>query len=179
MNTNKPIADNAKLYIVEALCALMKNTSFQDISITAVTKKAGVSRMSFYRNFESKEDVISYYIDYMMKAYLANSPIYQPGTHNFKTKAHIEFTLCYFREYREFFLCLDKEHLTGLLLSKIDAYISENVKVPQDDPTYHYRLYAFAGALYNVYIEWIKHNMTVPASALADMLYDTYHPEVL
>ena len=89
MNTNKPIADNAKLYIVEALCALMKNTSFQDISITAVTKKAGVSRMSFYRNFESKEDVISYYIDYMMKAYLANSPIYQPGTHNFKTKAHI------------------------------------------------------------------------------------------
>lgn len=176
MNTEKPLADNAKLYIVEALCALMKEQSLQNISITAITKKAGVSRMSFYRNFETKEDIISYYIDYMMKAYLEQSPAYEPGTHSFKTHDHIIFSLQFFKEYRDFVLCLDKEHLTGVFLSRINQHISQNVKVPEGDPTYHYRLYAYAGAICNVYIEWIKQDMRVPAEALADMLYDTYHP---
>lgn len=176
MNTEKPIADNAKLYIVEALCALMKEHAFRDISITSITKKAGVSRMSFYRNFETKEDIISYYIDYMMQAYLKQSPAYEPGTHTFKTYDHIIFSLYFFREYRDFILCLDKENLTGVFLSRINRHIAENVKVPKTDATYHYRLYAYAGAIYNVYIEWIKHDMQVPAENLAHMLYDTYHP---
>lgn len=178
MNTEKPIADNAKLYIVEALCALMKEQSFHDISITAIAKKAGVSRMSFYRNFETKEDIISYYIDYMMRAYLRLSPVYEPGSHSFKTREHIIFSLQFFKEYRDFILCLDKENLTGMFLSHINQHIAKYVKVPEGDPTYRYRLYAYAGAIYNVYIEWIKDGMSVSAEALADMLYDTYHPNL-
>lgn len=174
MNAEKPIADNAKLYIVEALCALMKKQALRDISITAIAKKAGVSRMSFYRNFQTKEDIISYYINYMMQAYLKQSPVYEPGTHSFKTYEHIIFTLHFFKEYRDFVLCLDKENLTGVFLSRINEHISQNVKVPEGDPSYLYRLYSYAGALYNVYIEWIKHDMNVPAEKLADMLHDTY-----
>lgn len=174
MKTEKPIADNAKLYIVEALCALMKKQNLREISITAITKKAGVSRMSFYRNFETKEDIISYYIDYMMQAYLTQSPTYEPGTHSFKTYEHIIFSLHFFKEYRDFILCLDKENLTGVFLSRINEHISQNIKAPEGDSTYPYRFYAYAGALYNVYIEWIKHDMEVPAENLANMLHSTY-----
>ncbi len=42
----------------EALIDLMGKFPFDKISITALCKRAGVSRMAFYGNFSSKEDVI-------------------------------------------------------------------------------------------------------------------------
>ncbi|AFU19884.1 TetR/AcrR family transcriptional regulator [Actinobacillus suis] len=44
--------------ITEALLRLMQKKNFYTISITELTNLAGVSRISFYRNFESKEDVL-------------------------------------------------------------------------------------------------------------------------
>ena len=36
----------------------MEQHSYDQITVTDITKKAGVSRMSFYRHFDSKDDVI-------------------------------------------------------------------------------------------------------------------------
>ncbi len=45
-------------YITDALLLLMRKKDYKDISITEICEKAGVTRMSFYRNFESKEDIL-------------------------------------------------------------------------------------------------------------------------
>lgn len=42
----------------EALVRLHKTQSFQEINISEIIKKAGISRATFYRNFSSKEDII-------------------------------------------------------------------------------------------------------------------------
>ena len=44
--------------ITQALLILMESKDFQKITITEIVNKAGVARMSFYRNYDSKEDVI-------------------------------------------------------------------------------------------------------------------------
>lgn len=44
--------------ITDALFRLMKSKPLQDISITELTRVAGVGRVSFYRNFETKIDVL-------------------------------------------------------------------------------------------------------------------------
>ena len=46
----------AKDYITEALLQLMEKNDYQDISITDITKKAGVNRVTFYRNFNNKDE---------------------------------------------------------------------------------------------------------------------------
>lgn len=46
-------------HITNALLKLMQSNDFKDISISQICEEAGVGRASFYRNFESKEDVIS------------------------------------------------------------------------------------------------------------------------
>ena len=46
---NKVIIDS----LIEALLLLMKEYQYEDISITMLCKKAGVSRMAFYGNFET------------------------------------------------------------------------------------------------------------------------------
>lgn len=45
-------------WIGDALMAILETKSFADISITEITERAGVSRLTFYRNFKSKEDIV-------------------------------------------------------------------------------------------------------------------------
>lgn len=44
--------------LADALITLMKNQKYSSISVTELTKKAGVSRAAFYRNFSSIDEVL-------------------------------------------------------------------------------------------------------------------------
>lgn len=46
-------------YIVEALYELLSRRNINEINVSEICNKAGVSRMSFYRNFKSKEDLVN------------------------------------------------------------------------------------------------------------------------
>ena len=50
-------------WIVNALLHLMKEKTFYNISIKEICEKAGVSRLTYYRNFKNKEDIVTYYFD--------------------------------------------------------------------------------------------------------------------
>ena len=52
--------------ITDALFRLMKSKPLQDISITELTRVAGVGRVSFYRNFETKIDVLDQKLDLLL-----------------------------------------------------------------------------------------------------------------
>lgn len=54
-------------YITEALFLLMEKREYSSISITDISKKAGVSRISFYRNFTSKDEVLKRYLEKSFK----------------------------------------------------------------------------------------------------------------
>ena len=41
-----------------ALLQLMEKKPYNEITITDITKRAGVSRMAYYRNYESKDDIL-------------------------------------------------------------------------------------------------------------------------
>lgn len=44
--------------IYEALIKLMEKKPYKEITITDITKKAGVSRMAYYRNYQDKDDIL-------------------------------------------------------------------------------------------------------------------------
>ena len=46
--------------IADALIQLLRVKPLEDITITEITDVAGVGRSTYYRNFTSKEDVLSY-----------------------------------------------------------------------------------------------------------------------
>ena len=49
----------ANEHITSALFALLSEKQYDDITVTDICKKAGYTRMSFYRNFNSKEKILS------------------------------------------------------------------------------------------------------------------------
>ena len=50
-------------YLTTALMQLLETTDFNDIKISQLVKRAGVSRMAFYRNFDTLEDVLRNYFE--------------------------------------------------------------------------------------------------------------------
>lgn len=58
MDKRKKANKRVKGSIIRALFELMHEKSFSDITISELIRRAGVARVSFYRNYESKEDVL-------------------------------------------------------------------------------------------------------------------------
>ncbi len=44
--------------IFEALMILLQQKKYDDITVSEITSKAGVSRMTYYRTYSSKEDIV-------------------------------------------------------------------------------------------------------------------------
>ena len=57
-NSNEESNKITKSSLQTALIYLMNKKDFDKITITELVKKAGVSRMAFYRNYNSKEDIL-------------------------------------------------------------------------------------------------------------------------
>ena len=62
----------AETCIYTALIQLMTQQDYQDITITDIAKKAGVSRMTYYRNYQSKEEILTRHLDKLFQTTLQN-----------------------------------------------------------------------------------------------------------
>lgn len=52
--------EDSKERIAQGFINLLKDNKFEEINITKITQKAEVTRMTFYRHFKNKDDVIQY-----------------------------------------------------------------------------------------------------------------------
>lgn len=60
-NDKRARTTSTMLYLT--LCTLLKEKNLEDISITELTQKAEVGRATFYRNFDTVEDILRYAVD--------------------------------------------------------------------------------------------------------------------
>ena len=71
MNTSSknPSKEFTKNCIMDALLQLMHTKEYEQISISELTQKAGVSRMSYYRNYNCKDSILIDYMHRILKEY--------------------------------------------------------------------------------------------------------------
>jgi len=72
ISINKQVA-RTREWILGALIKLMENQPYEKISILNITEKAGVARQSFYRNYESKEDILIKFIDSIFTEFITEA----------------------------------------------------------------------------------------------------------
>ena len=143
----------AKECIVTALIELMKVRDYDAISITDITKKAGVSRMAYYRNYTSKEDILNKYMDEV--GFSIHEKIAKMNTR--------EEIFDYYRElfgqlgaYRDLGITVYRAHLGELILENITKNMAMTFPPENESAAARYRHVYLAGAFYNVFIEWLK-----------------------
>ena len=152
--------------ITEALFKLMRKKDFADITITELTKSAGVGRVSFYRNYESKEDVLQQYMA-------------QAGG-DFWYSKHKEDPATLWRMTFEIFELL-KPAVLLIHKSKIDHVLYDFIKkctritdAATNKEAYHRAM--FAGLAFGLYDQWLSTGMKETPEELAAMFSEMILP---
>ena len=152
-------------YITNSLFELMKAKPYNDISITEITDKAKVNRVSFYRNFTSKEDIIDKWIKFTTQNFLSKSDIsYQKdSTLDYFTKlfTHLE-------KYKTEAMLIYNANLFNLLKNEFDNNLINLHKKEYSN----YKSYFLAGGIFNVYYFWLINGCKETPHQVAEKLVD-------
>ena len=164
-NNKKTASAYIKENLFSALLELMKEKDFSDIRIQDIAKRAGVSRVSYYRNFTSKEDVLeSYMNEETGKFHQEHS-----GEDGREFLIHL---LEHLKKYKDKFELLYKNNLSHLFLHHIYQWCG-----PKEGTNDHeaYLKAAKAFAIYGFIDEWVKRGMKGKTEAVADEIIKALH----
>lgn len=159
--------DFNKKCIREALLKLMNQKDFKDIFVTEITKLSGVSRMSYYRYYTYKEDILNEYIDDILKAYTKKRNESKDDIYN-----RILFGFETFYQYKDFVLSMEKNNLSGMIQNKINEYIKIFYPNSATDIKEKYHLHILMGSIYNTAKMWLIEDKGETPKEITDIVYN-------
>ncbi|MDD6221405.1 MAG: TetR/AcrR family transcriptional regulator [Lachnospiraceae bacterium] len=138
-----------KKQITSTLVSLMEEKDFRKITVSALTKEAGVGRASFYRHFTDTSDVIRQYLDHLTCTW---RDVYD----NTPESEQMRLMLTHFYAHKKFYLALYRAGLSDMLRVEIqDAF---KLSAEMDNCT-AYLIGWFTGAAFGWIDEWIRRGM--------------------
>lgn len=164
----------AKECMVTALIQLANKRPLSSISISELTKRAGVSRMTYYRNYSSKEEIFKKYLDEIVDSYQLDIMQMESQEH-YGSYQNILHCFKYFKKYQEFIRCLLHVGMGDLLLDALNNYMIHTYYKDTVNETLYYTLQAYAGSLVNVYVAWLKNGAKEEIEKMADIIYQLYN----
>lgn len=159
--SSNPSAIRSQKEITDALIALMKEYPYDEISVKQILLESHLARKTFYRNFDSKDDVLRSFIRRNLNDYF---DIVNNG------KGDVLTTIFEFADRnRELLLLLDKNDMLHIVLLCLNEFSSSMLEKQNKELNPFYRLfegldsaYLVAlniGAVWNVISVWV-HNGT-------------------
>lgn len=153
-------------YVIEhlknALLKLLSEKAINDISISELVEKAQVGRASFYRNYESKEDILKAHIDDLFREWI-NEWHENNGS---PMSEQIRIMIAHFEKHRDFYRLLNDRSLTYLLK---DAIIGICGPKPEYEKVQAYASAFVSYTLYGWIDVWFQRGMRESADEIAEM----------
>ena len=168
--SKKSSALAAKECIYTALILLMQHKEYDRISVVDIVRKAGVSRMTYYRHFTSKEDVLAKYMDEVGQR-VHDSIIEQNAQEDFYK--YVCTILNQLSKYGDIGVAACRAKLGEMILNCITKYTFETYPPNPTDPAAPFARHFVAGAIYNTLIEWLKSGQMLPYTEVARVCCDS------
>ena len=141
-----------KKQITAALLALLKEKPLSEISISELTGRAEIGRVSFYRNYGTKEDVLKEESDRLIgewgKLYESN-PESAPQT-------LFPSLFDFYRDHKDFYTTLYEAGMSSIMMETIVGTIRITPEM-QNLEAYMKSFWAYG--IYGWMLEWIKRGM--------------------
>ena len=170
MDKRKEANMRVKSSITRALLNLMHQKSFSDISISEIIRTAGVARVSFYRNYDSKEDVLITLIEDVLEEFRGTI---DGSETDYYTYENIRRSFAYFKKYGSFVLDLYQFGYGSILLEKLNRFHEEIAGTMPNSSIEKYKLYMYMGALFNTAIMWIYNGAKESEEDITNMFCKT------
>ena len=101
-----------KGHITESLLTLLEDKAIEDISISELCENACIGRASFYRNYNSKEEIIKAYIYKLFNGWKSD----WEKNNSIPLSLAIGMIFGHFEQHREFYHLLNERHMQKRLL---------------------------------------------------------------
>lgn len=155
-------------YIIEALFCLMEKKSYQEISMTDIAIKAGVSRATIYRHFKTKDEMIYAFLAKETEQFIRRDWFTPKNQDDYLELFEVVF-LNAKRKQTQFKILL-KHNLGYFYYSFINDNFKKLFKICYSNFN-SYTALGYAGALSNMTIEWLKQDCKETPRELASTLY--------
>lgn len=156
-----------RICIGKAIVSLMEEIPFDQIRVTDIVRRAGVSRMTYYKYYTSKLDALSDFLDEIVLEYDEE----QKGLPSpaFFEKAHIYHAICFFERCSPLFLTLVHAGQYTVLAHAISHYTDQYI-LPATGQS-GYAPYYYVGGFINVFFKWLEDGKQESCEELAEIIW--------
>ena len=141
-----------KKQITATLIDLLKKKSLSEISISELTDKAGIGRVSFYRNYQSKEDILKEESNRLIKEW---GNLYESNPES-APETLFPSLFDFYREHREFYTTLYNAGMSSIMMETIVG----TIQITPDMKNLEAYMKSFwTYGIYGWLLEWIKRGM--------------------
>ena len=159
-----------KNYISTALLLLMEQNDYQSITVTDIAKKAGVSRMTYYRAYSSKEDILIQYFNGLASNFILEIKS-RPDITLYQLAVHF-FT--FFQEHGNLIPTLKKANLLELVfhnfIDNLKYFYADLFGNQKLSASANYHLLFNAGGLSFALILWSENGYKETPEQMAQMI---------
>ncbi len=141
-----------KRQITLALLKLLKEKPITEISISELTQKAQIGRVSFYRNYQTKEDVLKEESNRLIKEW---GELYEANPES-SPETLFPSLFDFYREHKEFYTILYQAGMASIMQETILNTIQITSEMENIEA---YRKSFWAYGIYGWMIEWMKRGM--------------------
>lgn len=171
MSTKETSADKTKYRLAEAAKKCMASSGTDAMTVTQIVQTCGVTRQTFYRNFQDKYDLINWYFDKL----LARS--FEHMGRGTTVLDSLEKKFTYIQEEKAFFAAAFRydrqnslrEHDFKLILAFYENLIREKSGRPAS-PEIHFLLEMYCQGSITMTVKWVLGGMDLTPSQFAGLL---------
>lgn len=149
--------------IVDALFILMGRKPLQSITVTEICEEAAIGRKTFYRNFETREDVIDLRLDLLLEEYRKDVK-----GHDAEERLRLHFH--FIHRHADLLILLYRNGMSEAVSRKFSVLIPELVPVFSENPVKQEYLFQFAAmGLEGIEQVWIRRGFQESIEEIVEM----------
>ena len=171
--TNGRIAQVSRNKFAMALFELMKTYQYNEITVTQLAQEAALSRKTFYRLFNDKDEVLRQLFDILYEEFF--SELTERGIQHYWDLVTLYFD--FWERHKDQLVLLGQNNLLPKMFEyvygnseKIFIAVRTSEKASQFSKPLPYLLAYSVGGMHSMLIKWAESEMTIPSSKLIEQL---------
>lgn len=167
MRRKNTTSEMMKEYIADSLLLLMAGKAYDAITIGEITKKAGVNRSTYYRNFHAKGEIIAFYFSKIISQYM-NS---QAETNMNSTLEYLVGMFSCFQKHKQQLLLIYQSGVSHYILEALNNMFT----LATESRTFaeRFQVYYHTGGIYNSFQLWFGEGMKETPEEMAQTVIQT------
>lgn len=173
-NKGNTVSNQSKQWMEDALLQLMRTENYQEITIQEITDHAGLSRRTFYRNFESKDDILKGRFYRIWADYEAH--LRQTEDISLQYVAFAFFSVM--QQHYNFLDLMNRQNLLPLFLAEVDELLPaifsdvKGSRLHLSAESIQYALAFSTGGFLRLLVKWLDSNALKSPQEMSALVKD-------